>query len=50
LYTLRAGTEVAVLSTNHKWVNVSFIDPVDFALVSGWILKKYVSQSPLQRS
>ena len=36
--------EVVVLQINHKWVYVSYFDPIDNLPQTGWIMKKYVDE------
>lgn len=42
LNTLPKGFDVIVLQINHKWVHVSYINPKDNLLETGWIMKKYL--------
>lgn len=36
--------EVIVMQINHKWVYVSYFDPIDNLPQTGWVLKKYLDQ------
>jgi hypothetical protein len=42
LFTLTPGVKISVINTNHKWANISFIDPAGNWPVTGWVLKKYL--------
>ncbi|HZE83453.1 MAG TPA: hypothetical protein VE035_04050 [Puia sp.] len=42
LLTLKAGAKISIINTNHKWANVSFLDPNSDWPVTGWVLKKYL--------
>jgi uncharacterized protein YgiM (DUF1202 family) len=41
LATLKIGQEVSVISVNHKWILVSYIDFNSGILMTGWAYKKY---------
>lgn len=41
---LPKGLEVIVIQINHKWVYVSFSDPIDNLPQTGWIMKKYLEK------
>lgn len=42
---LPAGYEVIILQIHHKWIYVSYINPVDSLPQSGWILKKHLKSN-----
>lgn len=42
---LPVNFEVNILQTKHKWVYVSYLNPIDDLPHTGWILKKYLSKS-----
>ena len=37
--------ELVVVQIHHRWVFVSYIDPVDNLPQTGWILKKYLNKA-----
>lgn len=42
--SLPKGFDVIVLQINHKWAFVSFSDPKDNLMQTGWIMKKYLDK------
>jgi hypothetical protein len=44
LNTLPKGFDVIILQINHKWALVSYINPKDNLMETGWILKKYLNK------
>ncbi len=45
LNILPKGFDVIVLQINHKWVFVSYINPKDSLMETGWIMKKYLDKA-----
>ena len=44
LNKLPKGYDVVVLQVSHKWVYISYTNPKDNLLETGWILKKYLNK------
>jgi hypothetical protein len=44
LTKLPVDFEVIILQINHKWVYVSYFDPIDNLPQTGWIMKKYLDK------
>jgi hypothetical protein len=44
LAKLPKGFEVIVVQIHHKWVYVSYFDPIDNLPQTGWIMKKYLDE------
>lgn len=44
LNTLPKGFDVIILQINHKWAFVSYINPKDNLMETGWIMKKYLDR------
>lgn len=38
---VQMGQKVTVITINHKWLFVTFMDPCTNSVVSGWVFKKY---------
>lgn len=43
--SLPKGFDVIVLQINHKWAFVSYINPKDNLMETGWIMKKYLDKN-----
>lgn len=43
--SLPKGFDVIVLQINHKWVFVSYINPKDNLMETGWVMKKYLDKN-----
>jgi len=41
-FRVRAGQEVHILDTKHKWVRITIIDTADNLPVMGWVMRKYL--------
>ena len=42
--SLHADARVAIISVQHEWVNINYIDEGDGMPVTGWVQKKYLSK------
>lgn len=43
--SLPKGFEVVVLEINHKWAFVSYTNPKDNLMETGWVMKKYLDKN-----
>ena len=43
--SLPKGFDVIILQVNHKWVLVSYTNPKDNLIETGWLMKKYLDKN-----
>ncbi len=44
IVTLPQNYQVTILSTNHKWAFISYTNPKDNLMETGWVMKKYLDK------
>lgn len=44
IVTLPKNYQVTILSTNHKWAFISYTNPKDNLMETGWVMKKYLDK------